>query len=153
MLPAVGRSRPRMVRARVVFPEPDSPTTATTSRASTSRSTPSTARAIGLPRAPNSTTRSRTLSSGPVTVVLPYEYAGHRPVRAGHPDRRIVPRTLRQGDRTAWMERTARGQLLRVRRVAGQTGRSVAGLRVADPGERRRQGAGVRMFGMPEDFV
>src|SRR3954453_17341900 len=64
----LGRCSPTRVRARVVFPEPDSPTSATTSPAAPARSTPSRARAIGPDRVLKSTPTPRASSSGsPVT--------------------------------------------------------------------------------------
>ena len=67
--PCTGRSRPMIVRASVVLPQPDSPTSASTSPSRTSRSTPSTARAGACrrrrrPLAPKCTWRSRTSSRG-----------------------------------------------------------------------------------------
>ena len=66
----------------------------------------------------------------------------------GH-DRVAVVEALR----AARVERAARRQLGRVGRVAGQPRRGVPGGHVADPGEGRRQGAGVGVQRVGEDLV
>ena len=67
---AVSGSRPRMVLAVTVFPEPDSPTMASTSRSPTERLTPSTA--FTAPASvENETSRSEIVSTS-VMVVRPF---------------------------------------------------------------------------------
>ena len=104
MLPAVGSIRRRMMRARVVLPEPDSPTRPTASPGPMSRSTSVTALTRPLPRWPltsNSLTRPRTSTSGVTRVA-------HR-----------APR--HRGCRSRGRRPAARGQ---VGRSSGQLGRT-----------------------------
>ena len=142
--PAVGRCSPTSVRASVVLPEPDSPTSATTSPARTARSTPSRARATRPLRVDELDPDARAPRGARRRAVV----AGHRRVRLADPDagRRAGPprrrRSARLGRQAA--PSTARGQR-GCERAAARAGRAgPAGRRAARPGANRAAGSPIR---------
>ena len=144
------------MRASVVLPEPDSPTSATTSPARTTRSAPSRARATRPLRVVNST-RTPSADSSAAGVVV---HGGHSadPDAGGlaalvvRREDRLGREALVGGPRAARREGAALGEVARVGRVARETGRGEPRRGVADARERRRQGAGVRVQGRGEDL-
>ena len=140
------------MRASVVLPQPDSPTSATISPRPTARSTPSTrpgeqtaAGPEGASTRPDSppapTPGSRALSHRGADVHAGGRCCRTRPARSRDVD---GPAHLDGSGQRGWNGQPL-GQVARPRRVAGQPARGEPRRRVTDRGERRRQRARVRV--------
>ena len=131
-----------IVRASVVLPQPDSPTSASTSPARTSRSTPSTARATAPLRAGKWTCEVAHLERASVAHVARRRArgrgcrrrAGRRPPARA---RRRVDGHSPTRDGAARMERAPDGSVARIGRIA------------AEPGRRHAEARGRRSSGTP----
>src|SRR5689334_2494912 len=159
MRPEVGVSRPTSMRASVVLPDPDSPTTASDSPSPTVNVTSSTA-TISSPRAaprtrntlrsrstsstgPALATGARLLAQGAQVVVHLFGAAAAYEAAAERAQHLLLGRALRLAVGAAVGERAPLGRLERRARPAGDGGQAVGGGVHAWPG--REQGGRVRV--------
>ena len=139
--PSAGRSSPRIVRASVVLPQPDSPTSATTSpRAHVEVDAVDRAGDVAADAPANVHVRARrglerAASLTPRARSPTWMHAARRPAPAGQSST-SRSRTRRRRDRAARVERASGGKVARVGRVAGEPGR-------APSGERGRRSSGT----------
>src|SRR6185437_5696693 len=162
MRPEVGVSRPTSIRASVVLPEPDSPTTASDSRSATAKLTSSTA-TISSPRAAPRTrntlrsrstsrtalpTRTRLLADRPQVDVHVLGPPTAHEARTQRPQHLLLRRALRLAIRAAVGERASLRRLEGGPGPSGDRGQALGGGVEPRPGGQKGGGVGVEGVGV-----